>query len=249
MISPELSSFSEKPIRHPIPSQLVLPMGPPDILSSNHVDYDFSDIFGAIPSKVFNFENSKDLVSETDSKESLYDDPAVIHSRSHSFLGPSNYVTQSAKLSKLTLQETEDSLELIEVENVDTPVGGCKPDTCNFIPKEPNVQVDNDPIDNTGVGLEDFEVLRVVGQGAFGKVYQVRKRGTSDIYAMKVMRKDKIMEKNQVDYMKSERDILTKVDHPFIVQLRYSFQVIISLVICCVVISFNSKLQVLTCTI
>ncbi|GMH16821.1 hypothetical protein Nepgr_018662 [Nepenthes gracilis] len=41
---------------------------------------------------------------------------------------------------------------------------------------------------------------------------------------MKVMRKDNIIKKNHVDYMKSERDILTKVVHPFIVQLRYSFQ-------------------------
>ncbi|XWS48099.1 hypothetical protein CRYUN_Cryun13aG0043900 [Craigia yunnanensis] len=41
---------------------------------------------------------------------------------------------------------------------------------------------------------------------------------------MKVMRKDTIIKKNHVDYMKAERDILTKVVHPFIVQLRYSFQ-------------------------
>lgn len=75
------------------------------------------------------------------------------------------------------------------------------------------------------IGIEDFEVLKVVGQGAFGKVYQVRKKGTSEIYAMKVMRKDKIMEKNHEEYMKAERDILEMVDHPFIVQLKYSFQV------------------------
>ncbi|KAI9125167.1 hypothetical protein K1719_003783 [Acacia pycnantha] len=39
-----------------------------------------------------------------------------------------------------------------------------------------------------------------------------------------VMRKETIIKKNHVDYMKAERDILTKVVHPFIVQLRYSFQ-------------------------
>jgi ribosomal protein S6 kinase beta len=77
------------------------------------------------------------------------------------------------------------------------------------------------------VGIEDFEVLKVVGQGAFAKVYQVRKKGTSEIYAMKVMRKDKIMEKNHAEYMKAEREILTKIEHPFVVQLRYSFQVFV----------------------
>ena len=75
------------------------------------------------------------------------------------------------------------------------------------------------------VGLEDFEVMKVVGRGAFGKVYQVRKKDTLEIYAMKVVRKDKIVEKNHAEYMKAERDILTKIDHPYIVQLRYSFQV------------------------
>ena len=90
------------------------------------------------------------------------------------------------------------------------------------------------------IGPGDFEILRVVGQGAFGKVFLVRKKkknkekegegecwdGDGDgVFAMKVMRKETIIKKNHVDYMRAERDILTKVVHPFIVQLRYSFQV------------------------
>lgn len=82
------------------------------------------------------------------------------------------------------------------------------------------------------IGVEDFEILRMVGKGAFGKVFQVRikERSRSDggdgIYAMKVMRKDVIIKKNHVDYMRAERDILAKIVHPFVVPLRYSFQVI-----------------------
>lgn len=86
------------------------------------------------------------------------------------------------------------------------------------------------------LGPGDFEILRVIGKGAFGKVFQVRKKsgpeisGDSDgIFAMKVMRKDTIISKNHMDYMKAERDILTKVVHPFIVSLRCSFQVIITM--------------------
>ncbi|KAL9270806.1 Serine/threonine-protein kinase AtPK2/AtPK19-like protein [Drosera capensis] len=79
------------------------------------------------------------------------------------------------------------------------------------------------------MGPEDFEILRLVGKGAFGKVFLVRKKergfGEGDgVYAMKVMKKHSIIKKNHVEYMKRERDILTKVVHPFIVQLRYSFQ-------------------------
>jgi len=76
------------------------------------------------------------------------------------------------------------------------------------------------------VGIDEFEVMKVVGRGAFGKVYQVRKRGSPDeICAMKVMRKDMIVEKGHAEYIVSEKEILMKVDHPFIVKLRYSFQV------------------------
>ncbi|RVW52797.1 Serine/threonine-protein kinase AtPK2/AtPK19 [Vitis vinifera] len=64
---------------------------------------------------------------------------------------------------------------------------------------------------------------------------EVRKKGgpeisgdSDGIFAMKVMRKDTIISKNHMDYMKAERDILIKVEHPFIVSLRCSFQVIYS---------------------
>jgi len=71
---------------------------------------------------------------------------------------------------------------------------------------------------------DDFEILAVVGQGAFGKVFQVRKKDSGEIFAMKVMRKEKILSKNQSEYCRQERDILTCISHPFIVKLHYSFQ-------------------------
>lgn len=75
------------------------------------------------------------------------------------------------------------------------------------------------------LGPEDFELLRVVGQGAFGKVFQVRKRDTREVFAMKVMRKDRILEKSHGEYVRAERNALTAVIHPYVVTLRYSFQV------------------------
>ncbi|KAI8102271.1 hypothetical protein M9435_005877 [Picochlorum sp. BPE23] len=74
------------------------------------------------------------------------------------------------------------------------------------------------------LGPDDFELLRVVGQGAFGKVFQVRKTGTGEIFAMKVMKKDRILEKSHGEYVRAERNALTSVVHPYIVTLRYSFQ-------------------------
>ncbi|OMO89961.1 hypothetical protein COLO4_19480 [Corchorus olitorius] len=202
-------------------------MAQPDTLTSEHVEFDFSDVFGPAPvqaSTEISTENPKNLVVAIETNELLYDDPAVICSRSHSLVGPSSYVSQSLKLSKLTLRETGDSLELVEGVREESQKEVRKPTIDDVILENPVVTVENHHSEHRSVGLEDFEVLKVVGQGAFGKVYQVMRSDTSEIYAMKVMRKDKIVEKNHAEYMKSERDILTKVDHPFIVQLRYSFQ-------------------------
>lgn len=83
------------------------------------------------------------------------------------------------------------------------------------------------PVQCTGpvkVGLQDFEIMRIVGQGAFGKVFQVRHKKSNAVYALKVMRKDRILQGNHTDYVKSERDLLTAVSHPYIVTLRFSFQ-------------------------
>jgi len=71
---------------------------------------------------------------------------------------------------------------------------------------------------------EDFEALYLVGQGAFGKVFQVRKKDTGVLYAMKVMKKEVVIAKEQMEYTKQERDILTSITHPYVVKLRFSFQ-------------------------
>lgn len=57
------------------------------------------------------------------------------------------------------------------------------------------------------------------------QVFQVRKKDSGRIYAMKVMRKEKILEKEHGDYIRAEREILKTVIHPYIVALRFSFQV------------------------
>jgi ribosomal protein S6 kinase beta len=84
--------------------------------------------------------------------------------------------------------------------------------------------IDRDADAKRKLSPEDFDILKLVGQGAFGKVFQVRKKDSGAIYAMKVMKKDRIIEKDQAEYTRAERDILTAVTHPFVVSMRYSFQ-------------------------
>ncbi|XP_048400208.1 ribosomal protein S6 kinase alpha-6 isoform X3 [Stegostoma tigrinum] len=71
-----------------------------------------------------------------------------------------------------------------------------------------------------------FELLKVLGQGSFGKVFLVRKAVGPDagqLYAMKVLKKATLKVRDRVR-TKMERDILVEVNHPFIVKLHYAFQ-------------------------
>lgn len=70
----------------------------------------------------------------------------------------------------------------------------------------------------------DFDLLKVVGKGSFGKVLQVRKRDTSRIYAMKVLTKKDIVERREVAHTLSERNVLIQASSPFLVGLKFSFQ-------------------------
>ncbi|EXB74404.1 Serine/threonine-protein kinase [Morus notabilis] len=227
MVSSQLSGLAKNGYCTPLQTQFLFLKNPMDSVVSDHVELDFSDVFGPVsvqaPKEVIYGDSDLSVIVE-ESNEIVYDDPVVIFNRSHSLVGPSSCVSQSLKLSKLTIHETEDIDEHLKCVDGKTAKGIHELSSDDGFTEKSPQEVDGDSMKVETVGIEDFEVLKVVGQGAFAKVYQVRKRGTSEIYAMKVMRKDKIMEKNHAEYMKAERDILTIIDHPFIVQLRYSFQ-------------------------
>ncbi|KAF5369864.1 hypothetical protein D9758_001272 [Tetrapyrgos nigripes] len=71
----------------------------------------------------------------------------------------------------------------------------------------------------------DFEFLKLIGRGTFGKVFQVRKKDTKRIYAMKVLSKKEIVAKKEVAHTIGERKILQRsLECPFLVGLKFSFQ-------------------------
>jgi ribosomal protein S6 kinase alpha-5 len=79
------------------------------------------------------------------------------------------------------------------------------------------------------VGMQNFELLKVLGTGAYGKVFLVRKRGGNDngkLYAMKVLKKASIVQKAKTtEHIKTERQVLASVrQSPFLVTLYYAFQ-------------------------
>ncbi|XP_044884468.1 serine/threonine-protein kinase 32A isoform X2 [Mauremys mutica] len=78
--------------------------------------------------------------------------------------------------------------------------------------------------ENEEVTFDHFEILRAIGKGSFGKVCIVQKNDTKKMYAMKYMNKQKCVERNEVRNVFKELQIMQGLEHPFLVNLWYSFQ-------------------------
>uniref|UniRef100_A0A0N5BJD1 non-specific serine/threonine protein kinase n=1 Tax=Strongyloides papillosus TaxID=174720 RepID=A0A0N5BJD1_STREA len=74
------------------------------------------------------------------------------------------------------------------------------------------------------IGLEDFDFLKVLGKGTFGKVILCREKLTGNLYAIKILKKEVIIEKDEVAHTLTENRVLQRCKHPFLTELTYSFQ-------------------------
>ncbi|KAI0529428.1 hypothetical protein KFK09_001977 [Dendrobium nobile] len=71
--------------------------------------------------------------------------------------------------------------------------------------------------------IEDFEIIKPISRGAFGRVFLAKKRITGDIFAIKVLKKADMIRKNAVESILAERNILISARNPFVVRFYYSF--------------------------
>ncbi|KAK7061741.1 AGC/NDR protein kinase [Favolaschia claudopus] len=76
----------------------------------------------------------------------------------------------------------------------------------------------------TRLGLSDFRTVKVIGKGAFGEVRLVQKTDNGKVYAMKLLNKEAMLQKDQLAHVRAERDVLAESVSDWIVQLYYSFQ-------------------------
>ena len=84
------------------------------------------------------------------------------------------------------------------------------------------------PILNTNfqnrISIQDFELIQGLSSGAYGQVCLVKKISSGDHFAMKMIDREKTIEKSQESFIESEINIMRNLNSDFIVKLYYSFQ-------------------------
>ena len=92
------------------------------------------------------------------------------------------------------------------------------------IPSPHSPTIDRFTITTNIPKISDFEILKPITKGGFARVYLAKKKSTSDLFAIKVLKKKDMVEKNQVDRVFIEKNILADVSCPYVVRLYYALQ-------------------------
>jgi serine/threonine protein kinase len=82
----------------------------------------------------------------------------------------------------------------------------------------------NSPTKAPEISKKIFNVLYPIGKGGFGKVWKVETKKSKQIYAMKEMSKVKVINKKSVTSVMNEKEFLSKLNHPFLVNMTSAFQ-------------------------
>ncbi|XP_074628418.1 RAC-alpha serine/threonine-protein kinase-like [Acropora palmata] len=90
--------------------------------------------------------------------------------------------------------------------------------------KTENGDSDEITISSHKMTLDDFHLLRVLGKGTFGKVMLAKNKKTEEVVALKILKKEVILAKEEVEHTLTENRVLKMMVHPFLTALRCSFQ-------------------------
>lgn len=137
----------------------------------------------------------------------------------------------SKKIKALSLAENHTNTECIVIGDIGYISRDMSAEKSQENEKEPIPAISFDPklmhpihTNPHGLTVSDFDINRTLGTGSFGRVHLVKYRGNNQYYAMKVLKKSRLIELRQVEHTMNERNILARLDHPFIVRLLCTFQ-------------------------
>jgi protein-serine/threonine kinase len=137
---------------------------------------------------------------------------------------------QTAELGKEPLAQDTNDLSLSMVDKagpllaVPSGIDGNPPPFRNALAFRRTYSSNSIKVRNVEVGPSSFDKIKLIGKGDVGKVYLVREKKSSRLYAMKVLSKKEMIKRNKIKRALAEQEILATSNHPFIVTLYHSFQ-------------------------
>jgi serine/threonine protein kinase len=132
------------------------------------------------------------------------------------------YIENHYKIQKKSLQERKERRSILEQNLADADV--TVEDKMDILKNFEKKEMEYMRLQRQKMGVDDFELLSIIGRGAFGEVRICKEKSTGSVYAMKKLKKSEMLRRGQVEHVKAERNVLAEVDSPFIVKLCYSFQ-------------------------
>ncbi|KAK4408157.1 putative serine/threonine-protein kinase ndrA [Sesamum angolense] len=132
------------------------------------------------------------------------------------------YIENHYKEQMRNLQERRERRSLLERKLADADVS--EEDQTNLLKFLEKKETEYMRLQRHKMGVADFELLTMIGKGAFGEVRVCREKTTGQVYAMKKLKKSEMLRRGQVEHVKAERNLLAEVDNNCIVKLYCSFQ-------------------------
>ncbi|KAJ1438696.1 Serine/threonine-protein kinase, active site [Sesbania bispinosa] len=131
--------------------------------------------------------------------------------------------TFGTRIEKLIREKYLQLTEMVDVEKID--VESTVMDDDVLLEDDVVRSLRTSPIHSSRdrTSIDDFEIIKPISRGAFGRVFLAKKRTTGDLFAIKVLKKADMIRKNAVESILAERDILITVRNPFVVRFFYSF--------------------------
>ncbi|KZV32976.1 serine/threonine-protein kinase tricorner-like [Dorcoceras hygrometricum] len=163
-----------------------------------------------------------------DSMGSIREDPKPLSDEEASDLtkqkvaAAKQYIENHYKEHMKNLQERKERRNLLEKKLADADVS--EEDQSNLLKSLEKKETEYMRLQRQKMGVDDFELLTMIGKGAFGEVRVCREKTTDHVYAMKKLKKSEMLRRGQVEHVKAERNLLAEVESNCIVKLFCSFQ-------------------------
>ncbi|KAF8862172.1 Pkinase-domain-containing protein [Acephala macrosclerotiorum] len=133
-------------------------------------------------------------------------------------------LAQNASTSMLSLVDAKANSGTLPIPGQDSLSALQPPNLRNAMAFRRTYSSNSIKVRNVEVGPGSFDKIKLIGKGDVGKVYLVREKKSSRLYAMKVLSKKEMIKRNKIKRALAEQEILATSNHPFIVTLYHSFQ-------------------------